>query len=232
MQIRSLHTQSVRCCPDSVLYSELVLVMYQIEGSSIAWGPLLPSAGPPLPLPRVICVGRPVRAAGCTRLTTGSACIPTEAPSTPLVAFTLGTTTSPYITSYSPIHRMQDSTFLSLDEGPWHTLKLLGCCVRQQEKCCFQRCLTGVIGDQAFLEEVMEEGWVLDGTIAQDSTQTAAIWGLREGISVALKHAGATPPCCATHCCTAHSEESPCQPSLTHPTKVADAVGSRSETLA
>lgn len=36
----------------------------------------------------------------------------------------------------------------------------------------------------------MEEGWVLDGTIAQDSTQTAAIWGLREGISVALKHAG------------------------------------------
>ncbi|BDA44336.1 probable D-2-hydroxyglutarate dehydrogenase, mitochondrial [Coccomyxa sp. Obi] len=44
---------------------------------------------------------------------------------------------------------------------------------------------------EAFLEEVMEEGWVLDGTIAQDSTQTAAIWGLREGISVALKHAGA-----------------------------------------
>lgn len=36
----------------------------------------------------------------------------------------------------------------------------------------------------------MEEGLVLDGTIAQDSTQTAGIWGLREGISVALKHAG------------------------------------------
>ena len=37
----------------------------------------------------------------------------------------------------------------------------------------------------------MEEGWVLDGTIAQDSAQVAGIWGLREGISVALKHAGA-----------------------------------------
>ena len=37
----------------------------------------------------------------------------------------------------------------------------------------------------------MEEGWVLDGTIAQDSTQVAGIWALREGISVALKHAGA-----------------------------------------
>lgn len=46
------------------------------------------------------------------------------------------------------------------------------------------------VDGQAFLEEVMEEGWVLDGTIAQDSTQTAGIWGLREGISVALKHAG------------------------------------------
>ncbi|CAK0772713.1 hypothetical protein CVIRNUC_003992 [Coccomyxa viridis] len=43
---------------------------------------------------------------------------------------------------------------------------------------------------QGFLEEVMEEGMVLDGTIAQDSTQIAGIWGIREGISVALKHAG------------------------------------------
>ena len=48
-------------------------------------------------------------------------------------------------------------------------------------------------GAQAFLEEVMEEGLVVDGTIAQDSAQVAAIWGLREGISVALKHAGALP---------------------------------------
>ncbi len=46
----------------------------------------------------------------------------------------------------------------------------------------------------------MEEGWVLDGTIAQDSTQTAAIWGLREGISVALKHAGAIPSSRANSC--------------------------------
>jgi len=46
---------------------------------------------------------------------------------------------------------------------------------------------------QAFLEEVMEEGLVVDGTIAQDSVQVAGIWGLREGISVALKHAGAFP---------------------------------------
>ena len=37
----------------------------------------------------------------------------------------------------------------------------------------------------------MEEEMVLDGTIAQDSAQIAGIWGIREGISVALKHAGA-----------------------------------------
>lgn len=43
---------------------------------------------------------------------------------------------------------------------------------------------------QSFLEEVMEEEMVLDGTIAQDSAQIAGIWGIREGISVALKHAG------------------------------------------
>ena len=44
---------------------------------------------------------------------------------------------------------------------------------------------------QSFLEEVMGEEMVLDGTIAQDSAQIAGIWGIREGISVALKHAGA-----------------------------------------
>jgi len=43
------------------------------------------------------------------------------------------------------------------------------------------------------LEEVMEEEMVLDGTIAQDTTQIAGIWGIREGISVALKHAGGPP---------------------------------------
>ncbi len=39
----------------------------------------------------------------------------------------------------------------------------------------------------------MEEGLVADGTIAQDSAQVAGIWALREGVSVALKHAGAPP---------------------------------------
>jgi hypothetical protein len=43
---------------------------------------------------------------------------------------------------------------------------------------------------QGFLAGVMEEGLVSDGTIAQDSTQAAAIWAIREGISVALTHAG------------------------------------------
>ena len=64
------------------------------KGSSIAWGSLLPSVGPPLPLPREIRVGQPVRAVGCTRLTTGSVYIPTEAPSYFLAAFTLDMTTS------------------------------------------------------------------------------------------------------------------------------------------
>ena len=36
----------------------------------------------------------------------------------------------------------------------------------------------------------MEEEIVADGTIAQDSSQMEGIWGLREGISVALRHAG------------------------------------------
>jgi len=37
----------------------------------------------------------------------------------------------------------------------------------------------------------MEEGIVLDGIIAQDSTQIANIWRLRENIAEALKRAGA-----------------------------------------
>lgn len=36
----------------------------------------------------------------------------------------------------------------------------------------------------------MEEGLIADGTIAQDTGQAQGIWGLREGISVALRHAG------------------------------------------
>ncbi|GJP84189.1 hypothetical protein CLOP_g14277 [Closterium sp. NIES-67] len=43
----------------------------------------------------------------------------------------------------------------------------------------------------AFLESVMEEGVVDDGTVAHDSTQAAAIWHLREGVAEALQRAGA-----------------------------------------
>ncbi|CAI5471688.1 unnamed protein product [Closterium sp. Yama58-4] len=42
-----------------------------------------------------------------------------------------------------------------------------------------------------FLEGVMEEGAVEDGTVAHDSTQAAAIWHLREGVAEALQRAGA-----------------------------------------
>lgn len=44
---------------------------------------------------------------------------------------------------------------------------------------------------QGFLTDAMEEGLIADGTIAQDTGQAQGIWGLREGISVALRHAGA-----------------------------------------
>ncbi|KAK3942429.1 hypothetical protein QBC46DRAFT_309455 [Diplogelasinospora grovesii] len=43
---------------------------------------------------------------------------------------------------------------------------------------------------QAFLEDVMEKGIVLDGTLAQDETQIKALWGWREGITEALSHLG------------------------------------------
>ena len=55
----------------------------------------------------------------------------------------------------------------------------------------------------------MEEGWVLDGTIAQDTTQVAGIWALREGISVALKHAGAAPAAEPIHWGHAHGLAAP-----------------------
>ncbi|KAJ1634002.1 D-2-hydroxyglutarate dehydrogenase [Pavlovales sp. CCMP2436] len=42
-----------------------------------------------------------------------------------------------------------------------------------------------------FLEHVMEAGMVSDGTLAADSTQMAAVWHIREGISEALSKAGA-----------------------------------------
>lgn len=43
---------------------------------------------------------------------------------------------------------------------------------------------------EKFLEEAYEEEMIVDGTIAQDSSQQAAIWALRENISEGLRHAG------------------------------------------
>ncbi|KAK0709086.1 hypothetical protein B0T26DRAFT_742667 [Lasiosphaeria miniovina] len=43
---------------------------------------------------------------------------------------------------------------------------------------------------EAFLEDVMEKGIVLDGTLAQDETQRRALWGWREGIPEVLGHFG------------------------------------------
>ena len=44
---------------------------------------------------------------------------------------------------------------------------------------------------EAFLEDAQGSGIVTDGTLAQDGSQAAAIWGLRESISEGLRHAGA-----------------------------------------
>ena len=41
-----------------------------------------------------------------------------------------------------------------------------------------------------FLEYCMEEGMIEDGVVAQDSQQSAALWGLREDITLALAQAG------------------------------------------
>jgi|NorSeaMetagenome_1021524.scaffolds.fasta_scaffold110505_2 FAD/FMN-containing dehydrogenase len=38
----------------------------------------------------------------------------------------------------------------------------------------------------AYLEATMGAGVVADGTVARDSTQTAALWAIREGITGAL----------------------------------------------
>ena len=43
---------------------------------------------------------------------------------------------------------------------------------------------------QTFLESVMEQGVVADGTLAQDETQLRALWSWREGITEALGHLG------------------------------------------
>ncbi|KPI34968.1 putative D-lactate dehydrogenase mitochondrial [Cyphellophora attinorum] len=45
---------------------------------------------------------------------------------------------------------------------------------------------------EAFLEHVMGEEIVADGTLAQDDTQIKALWAWREGITEALGHAGGT----------------------------------------
>lgn len=43
---------------------------------------------------------------------------------------------------------------------------------------------------EAFLEEAYNSEIVVDGIIAQDSAQQAAIWNVRESISEGLRHAG------------------------------------------
>ena len=50
---------------------------------------------------------------------------------------------------------------------------------------------------ETFLEEAYNDEIIADGTIAQDSTQQASIWNLRESISEGLRHAG-TPLCCCS----------------------------------
>lgn len=49
---------------------------------------------------------------------------------------------------------------------------------------------------EAFLEEAYNAEIIADGTIAQDSTQQAGIWNLRESISEGLRHAGMLLCCC------------------------------------
>ncbi|KAL3143740.1 hypothetical protein ABBQ32_003572 [Trebouxia sp. C0010 RCD-2024] len=44
---------------------------------------------------------------------------------------------------------------------------------------------------EVFLEEAYNDEMIADGTIAQDSSQQASIWNLRESISEGLRHAGA-----------------------------------------
>ena len=55
---------------------------------------------------------------------------------------------------------------------------------------------------EAFLEESYNDAIIADGTIAQDSTQQAGIWNLRESISEGLRHAGTPPHCCSGSVCS------------------------------
>lgn len=43
---------------------------------------------------------------------------------------------------------------------------------------------------EVFLEEAYNDELVVNGIIAQDSAQQAAVWNLRESISEGLRHAG------------------------------------------
>ncbi|CAI5526483.1 unnamed protein product [Closterium sp. Naga37s-1] len=54
---------------------------------------------------------------------------------------------------------------------------------------------TGGVKLDAFLEGVMEDGAVEDGTVAHDSTQAAAIWHLREPVSPSTPTHTFTQPC-------------------------------------
>ena len=53
--------------------------------------------------------------------------------------------------------------------------------------------------DSTFLESVMGEGIVSDGTIAQDQAQSQGIWRVREGITGALSKSGAVYKCDRLH---------------------------------
>lgn len=48
---------------------------------------------------------------------------------------------------------------------------------------------------EVFLEEAYNDEMIADGTIAQDSSQQASIWNLRESISEGLRHAGTLSGC-------------------------------------
>ena len=59
---------------------------------------------------------------------------------------------------------------------------------------------------EAFLEEAYNHEIIADGTIAQDSTQQAGIWKLRESISEGLRHAGTSLYCCFGSMCLAQTK--------------------------
>ena len=48
---------------------------------------------------------------------------------------------------------------------------------------------------EAFLQNALESGEVLDGTVAADSTQARALWRLREGVTEALMKTGVVYKC-------------------------------------